>query len=108
MRDGIRTRGRQGHNLELYQLSYPHHVLSADAVAPLPRKRRVRIARRRDERHGGREAAREHREQADTRDRKAQQARLTAEEQEDRARKEQTAAEEHRQQAQEIDPDVEE
>jgi hypothetical protein len=44
----------------------------------------------------------------DTSGRKAEQARLAAEEQADRARKEQTAAEEHRQQAQEIDPDVEE
>jgi hypothetical protein len=25
VRDGIRTRDRQGHNLELYRLSYPHH-----------------------------------------------------------------------------------
>ncbi len=25
MKDGIRTRDRQGHNLELYQLSYLHH-----------------------------------------------------------------------------------
>ncbi len=25
MNDGTRTRGHQGHNLELYQLSYVHH-----------------------------------------------------------------------------------
>jgi hypothetical protein len=27
VKDGIRTRDRQGHNLELYQLSYLHHRL---------------------------------------------------------------------------------
>ena len=49
-----------------------------------------------------------HREEADTRTRRAEQARLAAEEQAERARKEQAAAEGHRRQAQEVDPDVEE
>ena len=46
------------------------------------------------------------RQEADTRQRKAEQARLAADEQAERARKEQAAAEETRQQAAEIDPDV--
>ena len=46
------------------------------------------------------------RQEADTRARKAEQARLQAEEQADRARKEQEAAEERRRQAAEVDPDI--
>ena len=35
VRDGIRTRDRQGHNLELYQLSYPHRRLCTPATGGL-------------------------------------------------------------------------
>jgi hypothetical protein len=45
VRDGIRTRDRQGHNLELYRLSYPHHRLmhTREAVAD-PKGRDARAA----------------------------------------------------------------
>jgi hypothetical protein len=77
-------------------------LIGQPLVALLARRQR---ARQLDQK---RVEASEHREQAETSGRKAEQARLAAEEQTERARKEQAAAEEHRQQAQEIDPDVEE
>ena len=42
MKDGTRTRDRQGHNLELYHLSYLHHR----AAAGLPRSGRLGYHRR--------------------------------------------------------------
>ena len=50
--------------------------------------------------------AREHREEADATARRAEQARLEAQEQADRARKQQEAADDLRRRADEVDPDV--
>ena len=50
--------------------------------------------------------AREHREDADATARRAEQARLEAEEKADRARKQQEAADDLRRRADEVDPDV--
>jgi LPXTG-motif cell wall-anchored protein len=62
--------------------------------------------RREQQLEENRAQAGELRQTADTRERKAEQARLAAEEQAERARKEQAAADEHRRQAAEVDPDV--
>jgi hypothetical protein len=36
VKDGIRTRDRQGHNLELYQLSYLHRRLPLPGIGSGP------------------------------------------------------------------------